>query len=249
MFDAGLSSNKSGEYIFITHGHSDHTASLYFHTLSENHQTIYCPFEIEQSIKALLATTFRVCNYNIQYDQTEVKYTVVGVKAGDILEIKHNGINHRVHVYDNHHSVPCRSFGVQEQKKILKTEYRTYIDSRKKELGDLRRAGIQIEEYVYIPRFVYVGDTTEDVFANNPELFEYKDIIIECTFIEDDDIERAAEKKHCHWSLLRQIIRNHPNNNFILYHFSTRYTVNDIETFFRKDGANYEPNIHIWTNS
>ena len=250
MFDAGLSSNKTSDYIFLTHGHSDHSASLYFHTLAENHQTIYCPYEIEESIQMLLKTTFSVCNYNIEFDPTELKYTVVGVKAGDILEIKHNGINHQIHVYDNRHSVPCRSFGVKEEKKVMKSEYRTYIEeSREKELGELRRAGCQIEELKYIPRFVYVGDTNEDVFTINPELFEYKDIIIECTFLEDDDIDRAAKKLHCHWSKLRKIIRNHSNNNFILYHFSTRYKLEDIEKFFRIDGPNYEPNIHVWTNS
>ena len=33
MFDAGLSSPINSDYIFLTHGHSDHSASLYFHTL------------------------------------------------------------------------------------------------------------------------------------------------------------------------------------------------------------------------
>ena len=88
---------------------------------------------------------------------------------------------------------------------------------------------------------MYIGDTNELVFSINPELFEYKDIIVECTFLEEDDlgifiiitnviiiiiivtIAQADKTKHCHWLRLREIIKSHPSNNFILYHFSTRY--------------------------
>lgn len=35
MFDAGLSSPVNSDYVFLTHGHSDHSASLYFHTLGQ----------------------------------------------------------------------------------------------------------------------------------------------------------------------------------------------------------------------
>lgn len=249
MFDAGLSSNKVSDYIFITHGHSDHCASLYFHTLAECHQTIYVPFEIEDSIKALLAANFIVSNYNIPFDSNTLSYTVIGIKPGDILSIKHNGIKHNVVVYDNCHSVPCRSFGISEEKKIIKKEYKCYIEeNRARELGALRKAGIEVDDYVYVPRFVYIGDTNEEVFTINPSLFEYKDIIIECTFLLDDDIEHANKTKHCHFSKLREIIINHENNIFILYHFSTRYTVNEILHFFRFDGPNYLHNCHIWTN-
>ena len=248
-FDAGLSSNKVSDYIFVTHGHSDHTASLYFHTLQESHQIIYVPIEIEESIKIMLSATFNVSNYDIQFDPNAVSYTVVGVRPGDVLEIKHNGIKHNVHVYENYHTVPCRSYGVQEIKRTLKSEYKIYVEEhRAKELGELRKAGIQLEEFVSIPRFVYVGDTNEDVFTMNPELFDYADIIVECTFLEDEDIEQADKTKHCHWSRLKHIIRSHPDNNFILYHFSCRYTVQEIDSFFRVDGPNYFQNCHIWTN-
>ena len=67
--------------------------------------------------------------------------------------------------------------------------------------------------------------------------------------LEDDDIEQSNKTKHCHWSRLKHIVSSHPNNNFILYHFSTRYTVREIELFFQVDGPNYLPNCHIWLNS
>ena len=139
MFDAGLSSNKCSDYIFLTHGHSDHSASLYFHTLSENHQTIYVPYEIEELTNSLLSTTFRLSNIDIPFDESQAKYEVIGVRPADVLNIKHNGKNHRVIVYDNSHTVPCRSYGIQEEKKELKDEYKILIkENRARELGELR---------------------------------------------------------------------------------------------------------------
>ena len=139
MFDAGLSSNKCSDYIFLTHGHSDHSASLYFHTLSENHQIIYVPYEIKELTDSLLINTFRLSNYNVPFDEAEASYEVIGVKPGDVLNIKHNGRNHNVIVYDNHHSVPCRSYGIQEEKKELKEEFKIFIkENRARELGELR---------------------------------------------------------------------------------------------------------------
>lgn len=70
-----------------------------------------------------------------------------------------------------------------------------------------------------IPRYIYIGDTTEKVFELSPEIFNYEAIIVECTFLYDDDLERAAETKHCHWKTLRPIIESHPSNTFVLYHF------------------------------
>ena len=60
----------------------------------------------------------------------------------------------------------------------------------------------------------------------------------ECTFIKDDEIERAEVTDHTHWSLLEKIVKAHPKNNFILYHFSTRYSVEEIKEFF--DGLKYK---------
>ena len=103
-------------------------------------------------------------------------------------------------MYSNDHSVPCVSFGFSEEKKQIKAEYQIYItESRGRELGALRKQGVVIEDITYVPRFVYVGDTSERVFEMNPELFKYQDIIVECTFLEDDDLEQATKTKHCHW--------------------------------------------------
>ena len=250
MFDAGLSANILADYIFLTHGHSDHSASLYFHTLSENQKVIFVPAAIADTTRLLLQTTYALSNFGVPFDPELATWKVVPVAAGDELDIIHNGKRHQVKVYGNDHSVPCVSFGIKEEKKKVKAEYQSYIDqNRGRELGALRRQGVEVEEISFVPRFVYIGDTTEQVFELNPDLFSYKDIIVECTFLLEDDLEQASHTKHCHWKTLRPHIQAHPECRFILYHFSQRYKPAEIEDFFRSGGPNFEPNVLAWTHS
>jgi len=249
MFDAGLSSNITADYIFLTHGHSDHSASLYFHTLTKE-IIIYAPIEIVSLCETLLQTTFQLSDFGKPFDLQLAKYKLVGVKPGDKIEIIHDGKPHLVYVYNNDHSVPCVSYGICESKKRVKAEYQYLIEQNNgSELGRLRKEGIIVDEISYIPRFVYVGDTSEKVFDDNPELFKYRDIIVECTFLFDQDLDQATATKHCHWTRLRKYIISHPECRFILYHFSLRYSPHDIKLFFAKDGPNYEKNIFPWINS
>ncbi len=249
MFDAGLSSNITADYLFLTHGHCDHSASLYFHTLTKD-IIIYAPIEIIPLVEDLLRTTFQLSDFDVPFDRQLTKYSLVGVKAGDNYEIIHDGKPHLVKVYKNDHSVPCVSYGICESKKKLKYEYQYLIEqNRGSELGRLRKEGVIVDDIIYIPRFVYVGDTSEKVFEDYPELFEYRDIIIECTFLIEDDLYQATATKHCHFSRLRKYIKAHPECRFILYHFSLRYSPRDVELFFAKDGPNFEKNVYAWINS
>ena len=140
-------------------------------------------------------------------------------------------------------TVPCLAFGFEDEKKGLKEEYKGLVG---RELGALRKKGIAIEDIYYEKTFVYIGDTSERVFEMNPDLFNYKAIIVECTFLHEDDLDNADKTKHCHWLRLRPIIEAHPECMFILYHFSMRYKESEIADFFRE---NCElQNVHPWTH-
>lgn len=201
--------------------------------------------EIKDKVDRYLISSFELCNLQ-NFKLEDAPYISIGVLPNDSFEILHNGKKHKVVVYDNDHSVPCRSYGINELVKSLKSEYRGLEG---KELANLRKSGVEIENFNWVERFIYVGDTTESFFTINPSVFEYKSIIIECTFLEDCDVEQAVTTKHCHWKKLKPIIVSHPSVIFILYHFSCRYSPEYIKNFFSKEGENYLENIHIWTHS
>lgn len=66
--------------------------------------------------------------------------------------------------------------------------------------------------------------------------------MIECTFIADEDLYQEIKTKHIHWILLQQVISVHPQNHFILYHFSLSYT-EFIKEFFNTYSYT---NVTLW---
>ena len=81
-----------------------------------------------------------------------------------------------------------------------------YTGTPGKELGKLRKEGVQIDEEYNIPLFVYCGDTSASVFEQTPWLFDYPVIITECTFLypdsdEVDLLEKAEKDGHTHWQV------------------------------------------------
>jgi ribonuclease Z len=66
-------------------------------------------------------------------------------------------------------------------------------------------------------------DTTTSIYEEHKQIFDYKWIICECTFLDADTYDLAKKSKHTHWFDLRDIIVAHPENMFILIHFSMRY--------------------------
>ena len=54
-------------------------------------------------------------------------------------------------------------------------------------------------------------------------IFEFENIIIECTFFDDEDLKIAVDRKHMHWSLLKEVIIKYPKINFYLIHISAKY--------------------------
>jgi len=96
-------------------------------------------------------------------------------------------------------------------------------------------------------KFCYVLDTSIKVLVDNPFLLEYPVMIIECTFLLDDEIAHAVNKKHVHWLQLKPYVINNPNVLFILTHFSFKYRDSEIREFFDnvKKIDNIK-NIHPW---
>ena len=60
--------------------------------------------------------------------------------------------------------------------------------------------------------------------------------MIECSFISDDQIEQARKKRHIYIKNIEPFIKDNPDKTFILYHFSSRYEKEEINTYFKTNG-------------
>ena len=103
-----------------------------------------------------------------------------------------------VKYFDLDHTVPTIGYGLSEHKNKLKKEYHNLPKS---ELGKLAKPSIQLSEPIKFDKFAFICDTYSTII-DNKELYIYPYIIIEYTFLEDDDLERAKKTKHIHWKLL-----------------------------------------------
>jgi ribonuclease Z len=237
QFDAGLSLNTHCENIFITHFHGDHVGTLRF-DITNPRIKLFVPETHMKQVKDYLIAYYAMIDTH--FSEEMFKFKLIGVKEGDKYDLDLGGKKFIVNVYKCDHSINCFAYGFEEIYKSLKLEFKG-LDG--KELGKLRKSGIKIEEFKSTPRFIYVGDTSVNIYESNPYIFMYKTIIAECTFLYDDHLEHAKTTKHTHYSLLKPYIEIHPECKFILYHFSLRYKQKQLKQFFNE---NVLENVYPW---
>ena len=85
----------------------------------------------------------------------------------------------------------------------------------------------------------FTGDTSIELFKNFP-IFDYQNILTECTYIEDIKpdmkIDFLTKKfQHTSYNQLKPYILENPNTNFILSHWSKRYNEKDLQNYFQNN--------------
>lgn len=244
LFDAGIPCFFNPKLILVTHCHSDHSCSL---------PMIIDNFDNPNKLKIVVPSNQlnlfnNFINSSFQLFKESKRFQINGL---DLMGMMPDNIYNYsdkidIHTYNSVHSVKTLSYGVVEKRKKLKNEFK---NCEKDEIIDLKKKGVFITETKVIKQFVYVGDTSIKILESYPELFEYNTIIIECTYLYDDDYHHLENKKHIHWNQLRDYVKEHPDTFFILIHFSLRYKNKDVEDFFEEQFKEHNiSNCKPWLN-
>jgi len=257
-FDCGLETDQNLSHIFISHTHLDHVKATPQYIIDPSNGKI--PIVIipkpsasnfKSFVTSAIAMTKHEAKFSVKMQTIEVSLKPKEKSAilPDILIVKN--IRFRIEIIRCNHSTPTTGYGLIEIRSKLKDEYKGLSQI---ELNALKQSGIEICYDVEIPHFCYLGDTDHKVLgdpdkknpgsyiAYNKCLEKYFTIFVECTFYDSVDISQAKSAKHMHWIWLEPYIRDHPNTQFVLYHFSMRYKPKNIIEFFSSTGI---PNITL----
>jgi ribonuclease Z len=239
MFDAGVRTHQTPNHILITHCHCDHSFELPVILAGgwKSHTDIYTPVDPHIIINFIHSSFTMMGNGT----KKSPPFRVHQVKPGDSFKFTEGKKNFQVDVFKCYHTVETNGYGVSEIKMKLKDEYKGL---KGPEIVQLKRDGIEICREELDRQIVYLCDTTIQVF-DDTRIFDYKHIMIECTIFDEENKESAYANGHIYWGDLLPIVKEHPENEFILIHFSTRYSDEEITSFFESQGLD---NVFPWIN-
>jgi ribonuclease Z len=206
--------------VFLSHGHLDHAAGL-AHYASRRRLQGLAPARVFAPREAVndLASWLQACERleSIAYEiQLEPAVPGASVKLRNDLEVEFLPGSHRV---------PTVGYLFREVKQKLKAEFAGVPGE---EIAALRRRGIEVTERQEIPLLAYPGDCDRGIFAASPEILRARVLLIECSFVFPEDVERARVYAHLHLNDFIENADRFENEAIVLTHFSQRYRPEEI---------------------
>jgi len=248
FLDCGLNTNLCPKMIFISHGHLDHFKALPGTIVEEEcNAKIFVPVPIKTDIQNYIRSAFSVGRPRPNERICNIIDNIEGVYPNQELILNIKNHDWKVDIIRCFHSTPTDGFGFSELRKKLKPEFKE-LEGR--EIAKLKQEGVEITEIIEYPQFCYLGDTDQRIFENDI-LLKFPVIMIECTFLNQEDIRNAKKKRHMHWIYLESYIRMNFQIKFVLFHFSAKHNTRDIIGFFEQyidqESPDYMDNIFLWT--
>jgi ribonuclease Z len=206
--------------VCVTHGHLDHAAGLAHHASRRRlgglpPARVLVPAEAADDVAAWLAASERL--ENVEYG-----IELVAATPGDRVRLR-NDLELRV--LPGRHRVPTVGYLFSEVRHKLLTELEGLPGP---EIAERRARGESVTRREEIPLLAYPGDCSPDVFDAAPELFGARVLLIECSFVLPEDVDRAREYAHIHLEDLAARAGDFRNESIVLTHFSQRYTPAEI---------------------
>ena len=215
-FDIGKAPDQviSINNVLLTHGHMDHAAGIAYYLshrkfCGQKQGRVFAPENMILPIREILDGWGRL-------DGNRIPAELVGMRAGDEYKIKPNLV---VRAFATRHCRGSIGFCVLETKKKLKEEYAGLSGD---ELVELKKKDITIDYPVESPIVSYLGDTQYSDFTKLDFVVKSKILIAECTFVDEEHIERALAGAHMYMGEFLRMLNELDNQYVIVTHLSQR---------------------------
>lgn len=224
VFDIGRAPREtlSVDHVLLTHGHMDHAAGLVYYFsqrefVGNQPGHVYLPAPLVGPIQRLLRVWAEI-------DGHEPPANVHPAQPGVDIPLRRNlvvrpfEVNHPCHRRE-HSVVSALGYTAIEVRQKLIDEYQ---DLSGPQLVELKKRGVQITRRLEIPLVSYCGDTAVGDFLELDFVRDSKVLLLECTFVEPDDHDRARAGRHIHVRDLGHILPRLNNEKIVLTHLSRR---------------------------
>jgi len=211
------------EHVFLSHAHGDHSRCLLRHEslrrlMGMAPATYHIPAETMAGFQELSKAWKTLENVGEKkFDPPRYNPLV----PGDTVWL-HRQLAAKA--FRVHHSLPSLGYTLYDVRKKLMPEFQ---DRTGRELGQLRQEGVVFEEEHWLPRITYIGDSTIDTLHDEPHVGKSRVLLMELTYLMEDDREMARRRGHTHLDDLLELIESQPdflqNEHIVLKHFSMRY--------------------------
>ncbi len=211
--------------VCLTHGHLDHAAGL-AHYASRRRLAglgparVLAPEEAVPDLEALL----QVCE---RLERVDYGVRIQPVASGQRVALRRDL---ELSVLPGRHRVPTVGYVFSEVKQKLKPEF---AGRTGREIAALREGGVEVTRREEIPLLAYPGDCGVEIFEAAPELFSAGVLLIECSFLRSDDVDRARVYEHLHLRDFLDRADLFRNEAIVLTHFSQRYRNEEIREALR----------------
>src|SRR5262245_50099083 len=176
--------------VCVSHGHLDHMAGLAHHASRRKLAglpagRVFVPADSIADVRAWVEACERL--ERIRYD-----IELVPAAPGDRVAMRNDL---ELTVLPGCHRVPTVGYLFSEVKHKLVDEL---VGRAGEEIAELRRKGVAVTRREEVPLFAYPGDCGREIFDAAPEILRAKVLLLECSFVLPEDVDRAREYAHIH---------------------------------------------------
>ena len=230
-FDIGKAPDQviSINHVLLTHGHIDHSAGLAYY-LSHRQFDGQVPGTLVAP-KNLLAPIRQILDGWGLLDGNKIPANLVGVGPGDEVQIKPNLF---ARAFPTDHCKGSVGYCILEKRKRIKPEYARLSGPQ---IVELKRQGIAIDYPLELPIVTYLGDTQYVDYSPLPYVADSRILIAECTFYEQEHLDRAVAGRHMHVKDLARLIEPLHNEHVILIHTTQRTGLGEVKKLLKQSLA------------
>ena len=227
-FDVGKAPDQviSINHVLLTHGHIDHAAGFAYY-LSHRQFDGQVPGTIVAP-KNLLPPIRQILDGWAGLDGNKIPVNLIGVGPGDEVQIKPNLF---ARAFPTDHCKGSLGYCVLEKRKKIRPEYARLAGPQ---IVELKRQGTVIDTVLELPIVSYLGDTQYVDYSTLPYVTNSKILIAECTFYEQDHLDRAQAGRHMHVKDLARLLEPLHNERVILIHITQRTGLADVKRMLRE---------------